>query len=63
MTALALVFVPIVIAYKIWVYRLFRAPVGAEETMGEWKALAALDPALYWNKGMQREHQQWRRRP
>jgi cytochrome d ubiquinol oxidase subunit II len=35
MTAVALVFVPIVIAYKIWVYRVFRAPVGAEEVAGE----------------------------
>ncbi len=30
MTGVALVFVPIVIAYKIWVYRVFRAPVTAE---------------------------------
>lgn len=30
MTAVAFVFVPIVIAYKIWVYRVFRAPVTAE---------------------------------
>ena len=29
MTAVALVFVPIVICYKIWVYRIFRAPVTA----------------------------------
>jgi cytochrome d ubiquinol oxidase subunit II len=27
MTAVALVFVPIVVAYKIWVYRVFRAKV------------------------------------
>jgi cytochrome d ubiquinol oxidase subunit II len=27
MTVVALVFVPIVIAYKIWVYRLFRSTV------------------------------------
>lgn len=27
MTVVALIFVPIVIAYKIWVYRIFRAPV------------------------------------
>jgi cytochrome d ubiquinol oxidase subunit II len=33
MTVVAFVFVPIVIAYKIWVYRTFRAPVtGAEIT-------------------------------
>lgn len=31
MTVVALVFVPIVIAYKIWVYRTFRAPVTAAE--------------------------------
>jgi cytochrome d ubiquinol oxidase subunit II len=30
MTGVALVFVPIVIAYKIWVYRIFRAPITAE---------------------------------
>jgi cytochrome d ubiquinol oxidase subunit II len=35
MTAVALVFVPIVIAYKIWVYRIFRAPVSAEETLAD----------------------------
>lgn len=33
MTAVALVFVPIVIAYKIWVYRLFRAKVVAADVM------------------------------
>jgi cytochrome d ubiquinol oxidase subunit II len=27
MTVVALVFIPVVIAYKIWVYRIFRAPV------------------------------------
>ncbi len=30
MTVVAFIFVPIVIAYKIWVYRIFRAPVTAE---------------------------------
>jgi cytochrome d ubiquinol oxidase subunit II len=35
MTAVALVFVPIVIAYKIWVYRIFRAPVSTEETLAD----------------------------
>ncbi|HTP66456.1 MAG TPA: cytochrome d ubiquinol oxidase subunit II [Geobacteraceae bacterium] len=31
MTVVAFIFVPIVIAYKIWVYRIFRAPVLLEE--------------------------------
>lgn len=31
MTVVALTFVPIVISYKIWVYRIFRAPVTAQE--------------------------------
>ena len=31
MTIVAFIFVPIVIAYKIWVYRVFRHPVTAEE--------------------------------
>jgi len=31
----ALIVVPIVIAYKIWVYRIFRAPVTAEEVLGD----------------------------
>lgn len=31
MTVVALIFVPIVIAYKIWVYRVFRAPVRPED--------------------------------
>jgi cytochrome bd ubiquinol oxidase subunit II len=31
MTVVALVFVPVVIAYKIWVYRIFRAPVSRDE--------------------------------
>lgn len=30
MTVVALIFVPIVIAYKIWVYRVFRAPITEE---------------------------------
>ncbi|HTG01385.1 MAG TPA: cytochrome d ubiquinol oxidase subunit II [Nitrospirota bacterium] len=33
MTVVALVFVPIVIAYKIWVYRVFRSRVTADEVM------------------------------
>ena len=31
MTVVAFIFVPIVIAYKIWVYRIFRAPVTVED--------------------------------
>ncbi len=31
MTVVAFIFVPIVIAYKIWVYRIFRAPVTLDE--------------------------------
>lgn len=38
MTVVALVFVPIVIAYKIWVYRVFRAPVTEEEVLGSEEA-------------------------
>lgn len=38
MTAVALVFVPIVIAYKIWVYRVFRGPVTVEEVLGDKQA-------------------------
>jgi len=34
MTVVALIFVPIVIGYKIWVYRVFRAPVTSEEIAG-----------------------------
>jgi len=34
MTGVALVVVPIVIAYKIWVYRIFRAPVTTEDVIG-----------------------------
>jgi cytochrome d ubiquinol oxidase subunit II len=33
MTAVALLFVPIVIAYKIWVYRVFRAKVGVQDVL------------------------------
>jgi cytochrome d ubiquinol oxidase subunit II len=35
MTVVALIVVPIVICYKIWVYRIFRAPVTAEEVLGD----------------------------
>lgn len=35
MTVVAFIFVPIVIAYKIWVYRIFRAPVTAESVLGD----------------------------
>ncbi|HWI41445.1 MAG TPA: cytochrome d ubiquinol oxidase subunit II, partial [Verrucomicrobiae bacterium] len=35
MTVVAFVFVPIVIAYKVWVYRVFRAPVTVEEVRRE----------------------------
>lgn len=35
MTVVALVFVPIVIAYKIWVYRVFREPVRPEDMAEE----------------------------
>ena len=34
MTGVVAVFLPIVISYKIWVYRLFRAPVTNEEVLG-----------------------------
>jgi cytochrome d ubiquinol oxidase subunit II len=33
MTVVAFIFVPIVIIYKIWVYRIFRAPVTLDEVM------------------------------
>jgi cytochrome d ubiquinol oxidase subunit II len=33
MTVVAFIFVPIVILYKIWVYRIFRAPVTLDEVM------------------------------
>ena len=35
MTVVAFIFVPIVIAYKIWVYRVFRAPVTEAEVLGD----------------------------
>ena len=35
MTVVALIVVPTVIAYKIWVYRIFRAPVTSEEVLGD----------------------------
>ena len=38
MTGVALVVVPIVIAYKIWVYRIFRAPVTSEDIIGNKQA-------------------------
>jgi cytochrome bd ubiquinol oxidase subunit II len=38
MTVVALIFVPIVIAYKIWVYRLFRAPVTDNDVLGDKQA-------------------------
>jgi len=38
MTVVAFIFVPIVIAYKIWVYRIFRAPVTAEEVVEDSQA-------------------------
>lgn len=37
MTIIAFVFVPIVIAYKIWVYRIFRAPVTPQEAVNDEK--------------------------
>jgi len=38
MTVVAFIFVPIVIAYKIWVYRIFRAPVTAEDVLEDRQA-------------------------
>jgi len=38
MTVVALIFVPIVIAYKIWVYRIFREKVTEAEVMGDEQA-------------------------
>jgi cytochrome d ubiquinol oxidase subunit II len=38
MTVVALIFVPIVIAYKIWVYRIFKGPVTAEEVLADTEA-------------------------
>jgi len=38
MTVVAFIFVPIVISYKIWVYRIFRAPVTEAEVVGNRQA-------------------------
>ncbi len=38
MTIVAFIFVPIVIAYKIWVYRVFRAPITAEDVLEDTQA-------------------------
>jgi len=38
MTVVAFIFVPIVIAYKIWVYRVFRAPVTEADVLGDKQA-------------------------
>lgn len=38
MTAVVLIFVPIVIAYKIWIYRIFRARVTSEDVLGDTEA-------------------------
>lgn len=38
MTVVALIFVPIVIVYKIWVYRVFRAPITSEKIAGNREA-------------------------
>ena len=38
MTVVALIFVPIVIAYKIWVYRVFRAPVSNQDVLADKQA-------------------------
>jgi cytochrome d ubiquinol oxidase subunit II len=38
MTIVAFIFVPIVIIYKIWVYRVFRAPVTEEDVLGNKQA-------------------------
>jgi len=38
MTVVALIVVPIVICYKIWVYRIFRAPVTGEDVLGDKQA-------------------------
>ena len=35
MTVVALVMVPIVISYKIWVYRIFRARVTEEDVLAD----------------------------
>lgn len=38
MTVVALIFVPIVIAYKIWVYRIFRSRITNEDVLGDSEA-------------------------
>jgi cytochrome d ubiquinol oxidase subunit II len=38
MTVVAFIFVPIIIAYKIWVYRVFRAKVTVLEVMEDTQA-------------------------
>jgi len=38
MTGVALIFIPLVIAYKSWVYRVFRAPVSNEDVLGDKQA-------------------------
>lgn len=38
MIVVAAIFVPIVIAYKIWIYRIFRAPVREEEVLADKQA-------------------------
>jgi cytochrome d ubiquinol oxidase subunit II len=38
MTGVVGIFIPIIIAYKIWVYRIFRAPVTIEEVMEDRQA-------------------------
>lgn len=38
MTVVALIFVPIVIAYKVWVYRIFRERITDEEVLGNSEA-------------------------
>jgi cytochrome d ubiquinol oxidase subunit II len=35
MTAVAFIMVPIIICYKIWVYRIFRARVSEEDVLGD----------------------------
>lgn len=38
MTVVAFIFVPIIIAYKIWVYRIFRSRVSVEDVMKDREA-------------------------
>lgn len=35
MTVVAVIFVPIVIAYQLWVYRIFREEMGGDEDYGQ----------------------------